>query len=434
LLSKPYPETFYAEFNPENFAMCFTCHDKKLVEAKEAEGLTGFRNGKQNLHFAHVNKEKGRTCRACHEKHASPRIMLAGLSQGVHVRPQGARRLRRGIGNGRLSGEGCQAMKRRVFSMCQLVIAVITLATSRQLDAADPAKWTASDITSTSHTVPADKPSLLLFLRPGQPQSDEQVKTLTAALKSRKDLQVLAIVSGDDAATAAGRLAKEKCPWPIVADRDYAASGNFTVRVWPSTVIISTSGEKVAHISGLPVSLENDVSAYLDFAAKKIDKAALDKRLADRQVVGDSPDEKAMRHIQVAERLAAKSLTDEARRELSAALALKPKSPGVLLHVARTQLALGDAPAAEKLLNSLGGENLPPTAVSVLKGWCALEQNRWDDARKILTDCVKLNPDPAENYYLLGRVHEHDNQPAKAAEAYRKAFEHTPLGKSMIHR
>ena len=36
--------------------------------------LTDFRNGDRNLHHVHVNRErKGRTCRACHETHASSR-------------------------------------------------------------------------------------------------------------------------------------------------------------------------------------------------------------------------------------------------------------------------------------------------------------------------------------------------------------------------
>ena len=30
-----------------------------------------FRNGERNLHFLHVNREKGRSCRACHDEHAS---------------------------------------------------------------------------------------------------------------------------------------------------------------------------------------------------------------------------------------------------------------------------------------------------------------------------------------------------------------------------
>ena len=36
--------------------------------------ITGFRDGDRNLHLIHVNdKAKGRTCRACHEVHASRR-------------------------------------------------------------------------------------------------------------------------------------------------------------------------------------------------------------------------------------------------------------------------------------------------------------------------------------------------------------------------
>ncbi|HUO09468.1 MAG TPA: cytochrome c3 family protein [Phycisphaerae bacterium] len=76
LLTKCYPETFYTKFEPDNFALCFSCHDQKLIETKEVEGLTGFRNGTRNLHFLHVDREKGRTCRACHETHAAKNPLL----------------------------------------------------------------------------------------------------------------------------------------------------------------------------------------------------------------------------------------------------------------------------------------------------------------------------------------------------------------------
>ena len=43
-----------------------------MVKDPKTTTLTKFRNGDQNLHFVHVNKdERGRTCRACHEVHAS---------------------------------------------------------------------------------------------------------------------------------------------------------------------------------------------------------------------------------------------------------------------------------------------------------------------------------------------------------------------------
>lgn len=74
LLKKDYPEMFYAPFELQNYDLCFGCHIKELVTEPGGVGVTGFRDGERNLHYLHVNKkEKGRTCRACHEVHASSR-------------------------------------------------------------------------------------------------------------------------------------------------------------------------------------------------------------------------------------------------------------------------------------------------------------------------------------------------------------------------
>jgi len=72
LLPAAYPSIFYADFAEENYALCFTCHQKTLVWTEKTRDLTDFRNGDRNLHFLHVNKQtRGRTCRACHQTHAS---------------------------------------------------------------------------------------------------------------------------------------------------------------------------------------------------------------------------------------------------------------------------------------------------------------------------------------------------------------------------
>lgn len=72
ILRRPYPPTFYESFSPEKYDLCFGCHEKSMVLTRETTTLTNFRNGSTNLHFVHVNKiPKGRTCRACHETHAS---------------------------------------------------------------------------------------------------------------------------------------------------------------------------------------------------------------------------------------------------------------------------------------------------------------------------------------------------------------------------
>lgn len=73
ILRRAYPRQFYAPFKREQYALCFGCHEPTLALERYTTTLTNFRNGDENLHFRHVNQRKGRTCRACHEVHASHR-------------------------------------------------------------------------------------------------------------------------------------------------------------------------------------------------------------------------------------------------------------------------------------------------------------------------------------------------------------------------
>ena len=92
LLAKEYPPIFYAPFSEQNYELCFGCHPKDLVWTPETNSLTNFRNGSMNLHFLHVNKERrGRTCRACHQTHASdlPKHIREGVPYGMWELPVG---------------------------------------------------------------------------------------------------------------------------------------------------------------------------------------------------------------------------------------------------------------------------------------------------------------------------------------------------------
>lgn len=77
MLIEAYPQEFYASFAEERYALCFECHESDLVLDERTEEATNFRNGDRNLHFLHVNRQgKGRTCRACHNVHASKQPSL----------------------------------------------------------------------------------------------------------------------------------------------------------------------------------------------------------------------------------------------------------------------------------------------------------------------------------------------------------------------
>jgi predicted CXXCH cytochrome family protein len=87
LLVAEYPTAFYAPYEKKQYALCYGCHNEKVVSAEETTTLTGFRDGSKNLHFVHVNRERGRTCRACHEVHASKQDNH--IREGVPYGPKG---------------------------------------------------------------------------------------------------------------------------------------------------------------------------------------------------------------------------------------------------------------------------------------------------------------------------------------------------------
>jgi predicted CXXCH cytochrome family protein len=76
LLVDRFPAEDYLPAKSENFELCFLCHNTGILDKEETESDTGFRNGKQNLHWVHINGEKGRNCRMCHNIHGSPQPFL----------------------------------------------------------------------------------------------------------------------------------------------------------------------------------------------------------------------------------------------------------------------------------------------------------------------------------------------------------------------
>jgi predicted CXXCH cytochrome family protein len=78
LLQELNPTVFVGPFDIQNYALCFSCHDKHLVESS-ASGATMFRDGDVNLHSTHLrahNQAGG--CSECHSVHAGnqPRLVV----------------------------------------------------------------------------------------------------------------------------------------------------------------------------------------------------------------------------------------------------------------------------------------------------------------------------------------------------------------------
>ncbi len=81
ILNKFFPAGFYNPYSVEKYALCFECHNEDIALDELTTTLTNFRNGDWNLHYLHIHKvRRGRSCKACHEAHAS--------NQDMHIRAE----------------------------------------------------------------------------------------------------------------------------------------------------------------------------------------------------------------------------------------------------------------------------------------------------------------------------------------------------------
>ena len=280
--------------------------------------------------------------------------------------------------------------------------------------------WSATDLAGKEIKIPADKPAVLLFIRGDHAPSAQAIEQLKG-LVSGKDLLVVAILSGKLAGEQAKTLSS--LPWPIVLDPDYAASGKLNIHVWPTTVVIKSDGQQAAHVAGMPETYAASVEAYLAFAAGKIDQMTLNQRLNVREVVAESPKAKAELHLQVARRLMGKGQAEQARAELEEGLKISPEDANLQVGMAQTLLQLKQPKEAMAALEHCDKSAAPDWQLKLLRGKALVGLEKWEEAKAVLPDAIKLNPDPSEALYLLGQVYQHDNDLARAAESYRKAYE-----------
>lgn len=294
-------------------------------------------------------------------------------------------------------------------------------------------KWSAVDVRGGKVEVPqADHPSVVMFVRGDQPQSKEAVQQANEVLKKMPGAQTVIVLSGQqDAAAPTNAAAALGWTGPVVLDANYAASGNLGVHVWPTTVVVAPSGEQVAHLPGISPAYGRQLEAYVSFAAGKIDRPTLTQRLSSSEVVGDTAEQMAARHLQVAQRLMDKGLLDQGQAELAQGLKRQPKSAALQVAMARVLLRRGDTKQALAIADGLSPDAVPAWQRNLLRGQVLMATGQWDTALPVLQETMKLNPEPAEAHYELGRVYAHKGDWQHAAEAFKAAFEATPAGKAV---
>jgi tetratricopeptide (TPR) repeat protein len=297
---------------------------------------------------------------------------------------------------------------------------------------APAAQLTTKDLAGKEVSVPhAKQATILLFLRTDQEQTAPTIAGVKKALEKLPAAQVLIVLSGKLPAERVKAFAG-KVSWPVILDPEYTIVGQFQIRVWPTNIVIMSSGQELKRFTGMPQSYLGSLEAYLAFATGRIDRATLDKNLSSSDVVADSDQQMAARHLQVARRMMEKRLLDQAWRELGEALKLQPSDPELQLTKAEILLLLGKPSEALAALSSLDAKSTMSSTFGVLKGSALVATGKYDQAIEILKGAVKLNPNPAQAYYYLGVAYQNKKLTSQAAAAFRAAFEATPMGRTVL--
>ena len=313
-------------------------------------------------------------------------------------------------------------MKTLLMLALVLVLAAPALAPARGAEV----RWSAKDSAGRDVVIPAPgKPTVVAFLRPGQQQSDDALAQMKSVVEKQPAAQVVLVFSGpDNAAAAQAYAAARRVTWPVVLDSDYALSGRMDVHVWPATIVVGTDGIELARLTSLPTSYAADLHAQVDFAAKKIDKGELNRRLSTRQVVAATSQQAATRFLIIANALLERGQVDEALVEIEQGLSREPNDVSLRMGRAKILLKQQKFDAALAVADQLAG-SIPPWQCNVLRAEALIALGRWSDAKVAADEAVKLNPNPSRAHYLCGQVYAHEKDWERAAQAFRQAYEAT---------
>jgi predicted CXXCH cytochrome family protein len=421
-LVRSMPDRRYQQFSAERYDLCFGCHDHRLAESAQADGLTGFRDGQRNLHFVHANEgDKGRNCRLCHTPHASANV--ANIRQTVAY---GKWQMPIGFESTETGGScdpGCHVLYR--YDRENPVSPDAEPGQDEILPRILPdvvALWSRPDIHGNTVTVPGtDRPTILLFLSAEHPQP--QLLQRIASTVATARAQIVVILGGGEAAEQAHTLLSHQAPaWPIVADVQSELTGRYRVRGWPATLVLDSDGNEIGRIRGTPETLPARLNEYLDFAEGRITAAELEQRLRPT-----GPEEHLARNTErllaAAQRLLHDGQPEEARKVLDHALKLQPRSIDLQVAMIDTLIALDQGHVAHTMLRRLPMNALPPPQLAILRAKVRICLGQWTEARPLLEAALRENPELAEAHLLMGRVCEQEQNWQQAAQHYRIVHE-----------
>ncbi|MCC6227850.1 MAG: tetratricopeptide repeat protein [Phycisphaerales bacterium] len=206
------------------------------------------------------------------------------------------------------------------------------------------------------------------------------------------------------------------------ADREFY--GKLGLIAFPTTVIVNKDGKLDNAISLHGNDYKTLLDAHIRHALGKIDDKQLKEMLSVKPAEKSSPKTAASAHRSLARLMREKGQLDQAKAELKKGLEINNDDREAMLDLAELSIITKDYDGADAMTDKVLAIQSDHRRAKQIKGATLFNRGKLDEAEKLLTEALDLNPSPELCHYYLGEICEQRGQKDQALTHYREALKH----------
>jgi tetratricopeptide (TPR) repeat protein len=267
----------------------------------------------------------------------------------------------------------------------------------------------------------------IVILKAGQGQFSRlmgDLETLLQDLRAKgKPFDCVGVISGPG---GRGYLQSQSpdgdTTFPLLLDPEFELWGRLGVIAAPTALVVGADRKVRWAKAGLGYDFVPGFHAQLA-QALGLQPAGQEEGIAVQTLENASNRARMERHVRMARTLAEKERFELAISELEKARELDPNAVGVAFELAELLCRTGENERALKFVKAVQTDTPPDKARALLiSGWAKRQMGALDEAEKLLSEGMRLDPKSARILYELGKVYQAKADLEQAVAYYRRAL------------